>query len=160
MLDHHHARNKPNKPLSAERLFTAAKDQLGIDEEDEEDPNKDGGDNEAEEDQEDEDVPTTRKRATRNSKSDGIVKPTTVKYYSGTAWKSALIRAKLAFRRYTMLEYLFSLTDTHLEDAELILSKTVADMKNKVTFDLSMYLLSSNTIGNKTQHAHSRFCSN
>ena len=100
MLDHHHSRNKPNNPPSAERLLSVAKDQLGIDvNEDKEDELNEGGSND--EAEEDEDVPT-RQRATRNSKWDGTVKPTTVKYYNGTAWKSALIRAKLAFRRYTM----------------------------------------------------------
>jgi hypothetical protein len=154
VLDHHHARNKPNNPPNAERLLSAAKDQLGIDDEDKEDELIEGrNDNEAEEEEEEEEeeVPT-RKRATRNSKSDGTVKPTTVKYYNGTAWKPALIRAKLAFRRYTMLEHLFPLTDTHLEDAELILSKTVTEMKNKVTFDSGEFLLPF--IGDKSQCVH------
>jgi len=56
----------------------------------------------------------------------------------------------LAFRRYTMLEHFFPLTDTHLEDAELILSKTVTDMKKKVIFDSGEFLLCS--IGDKTAH--------
>jgi hypothetical protein len=152
VLDHHRAQNKPNNPPSPERLLGAANTQRGIDHE----PNDDGmciegdKDSEAEESEEDEDNPfPTRKRATRNSKSDGTVKPTTVKYYNGTAWKPALIHAKLAFRRYTMLKYFFPLTDTHLEDAELILSKTVTDMKNKVTFDSGKFVLPS--IGDKSQ---------
>ena len=49
-----------------------------------------------------------------------------------------------------MLEHFFLLTDTHLEDAELILSKTVTDMKKKVTFDSGEFLLCS--IGDKTAH--------
>jgi hypothetical protein len=157
VLVDHRARNKPNNPPSAEQLLRIAKDQLGVDEEEDKEDKLDeaGSDNEAED--EGEDVPT-RKRATRNSKSDGTVKPTTVKYYNGTAWKPALIRAKLAFRRYTMLECLFPLTDTHLEDAELILSKTVTDMKNKVTFDSGEPLL---PIGNElSAFILHRFCSN
>ena len=147
MLDHHRSRNKPNNPPNAERLLSVAKDQLGIDDnEDKEDELNEGGSND--EAEEGEDVPT-RQRATRNSKWDGTVKPTTVRYYNGTAWKSALIRAKLAFRRYTMLNHLFPLTDTHFEDAELILSKTVADMKDSVTFGSGEFLLPC--IGDKTQ---------
>ena len=56
----------------------------------------------------------------------------------------------MAFRRYTMLEHLFPLIDTHLEDAELILSKTVTDMKKKVAFDSGEFLLCS--VGDKTAH--------
>ena len=143
-----------------EGLLSTAKDQVGIDDAEDKEDELNGGrsNNEAEEGEESEgkDVPT-RKRATRNSKSDGTVKPTTVKYYNGTAWKPALIRAKLAFRCYTILEHLFPLTDTHLEDAELILSKTVTDMKKRVTFDSSEFLLCS--IGNKLLILY-RFCSN
>ena len=157
MLVDHRARNKPNNPPSAEQLLRIAKDQLGVDEEEDKEDELDeaGSDNEAED--EGEDVPT-RKHATRNSKSDGTVKLTTVKYYNGTAWKLALICAKLAFHHYTMLECLFPLTDTHLEDAELILSKTVTDMKNKVTFDSGEPLL---PIGNElSAFILHRFCSN
>lgn len=140
MLDQHRARNNPNKPPSAEQLSAAKHHQLGVDDE----LDKSGSDNDADnsEESEGEDVPT-RKRAARNSKSDGTVKPTTIKYYNGTAWKPALIRAKQAFRRYTMLENLFPLTDTHFADAELILSKTVTHMKKKVVFDLGTSLLPS-----------------
>lgn len=151
MLDDHRARNRPNNPPSAKQLLSIAKGQVGVDDADKEDElDSSGSNNEGEGEQsETENVPT-RKRAIRNSKSDGTIKPTTVKYYNGTAWKPALIRAKLAFRRYTMLEHFFPLTDTHLEDAELILSKTVTDMKKKVTFDSGEFLLCS--IGDKTAH--------
>jgi hypothetical protein len=151
VLVDHHVRNKPNNPPSAKQLLSIAKDQVGIDNTDKEDELDGGGsNNEAEgEESETEDIPT-RKCAVRNSKSDGTIKPTTVKYYNGIAWKPALIRAKLAFRRYTMLKHLFPLTDTHLEDAELILSKTVTDMKKKGTFDSGEFLLCS--IGDKTAH--------
>lgn len=151
MLDDYRARNKPNNPPSAKQLLSIAKGQVGVDDTDNEDElDGSGSNNEGEgEKSETEDVPT-RKRAVRNSKSDGTIKPTTVKYYNGTAWKPALIRAKLAFRRYTMLQHFFPLTDTHLEDAELILSKTVTDMKKTVTFDSGEFLLCS--IGDKTAH--------
>jgi len=57
VLIDHHAQNRPNKPLSAERLLCIAKDQLGItDEEDKEDDlNNSGSNNEADEGEEDED---------------------------------------------------------------------------------------------------------
>ena len=136
-----------------ERLLSAAKDQVGVDDaEDKEDELNGGGSNnepEEGEESEGEDIPT-RKRATHHSKSGGIVKPSTVKYYNGTTWKPALIHSKVAFRRYTMLEHLFPLIDTHLEDAELILSKTVTDMKKKVAFDSGEFLLCS--VGDKTAH--------
>jgi hypothetical protein len=151
VLGDHHAWNKPNNPPSAKQLLIIAKDQVGIDDTDKEDELDGGGsNNEAEgEESETENVPT-RKRAVRNSKSDGTIKPMTVKYYNGTAWKPALIRAKLAFRCYTMPEHLFPLTDTHLEDAEFILSKTVTDVKKKVAFDSGEFLLCS--VGDKTAH--------
>jgi len=64
-----------------------------------------------------------------------------LKYYNGTAWKLALIHVKLAFHCYTMLKYFFPLTDTHIEDAELILSKMVTDTyEEKITFDSSEFL--------------------
>jgi len=111
-----------------------------------------GSNNEPEEGEESEgeDI-LTRKHATCHSKSGGTSKPTMVKYYNGTAWKPILICSKLAFCCYTMLEHLFLLTDTHLEDAELILLKTVTDMKKKVAFDLGEFLLCF--IGNKTAHS-------
>jgi hypothetical protein len=80
----------------------------------------------------------------RNNKT---VKATTIGYYAGTSWKTAIIQAKLHFRRYTALEYLFPLRDSHLTEAEQILSKTVADMKKLPDFDFSpgkllLYLVS------------------
>jgi hypothetical protein len=150
VLDHHRAWNKPNNSPSPERLLGAANAQRGIDNEDDE-PNENGTgieierNSEAEESEEDEDDTfPTRRCATCNSKSDGTIKSTTVKYYNGTAWKPALIHTKLAFRRYTMLKYFFPLTDTHLQDAELILSKTVTGS--------GKFVLPS--IGNKTQSVY------
>jgi hypothetical protein len=46
----------------------------------------------------------------------------------------AIVQAKSAFRRYTALEFLFPLRDSHLEEAELILSKAVVDLKKKMSF--------------------------
>jgi hypothetical protein len=129
VLDTHHARNKPNNPPSAERLLDAGRHQLDI--------NNEGGEGRKSDDEEDEDEDednSTGKRAIRHSKSDGSVRPTTARYYDGTAWKTAIIQAKVAFRRYVMLQYLFPITDPHLEEAELILSKTVTDLKQKVFF--------------------------
>jgi hypothetical protein len=129
VLDTHRARNKPNNPPSAERLLEAGRHQLDINNEGGEGCKSDG----EEDEDEDEDDPTG-KRAIRHSKSDGSVRPTTARYYDGTAWKTAIIQAKVAFRRYVMLQYLFPVTDPHLEEAELILSKTVTDLKQKVSF--------------------------
>jgi hypothetical protein len=139
VLNTHHARNKPNNPPSAERLLDAGRHQLDINNEGDEGRKSDDEDDE----DEDEDN-STGKRAIRHSKSDGTVRPTTARYYDGTAWKTAIIQAKVAFRRYVMLQYLFPVTDPHLEEAELILSKTVTDLKQKVFFspgDVSSYRL-------------------
>jgi hypothetical protein len=130
VLDTHRVRNKPNNPPSAEQLLDAGRHQLDINNEGGEDHKSD---DEEEDEDEDEDNPTS-KRAIRHSKSDRSVKPTTAKYYDGTAWKMAIIQAKVAFRRYVMLQYLFPVTDPHLEEAELILSKMVTDLKQKVSF--------------------------
>jgi hypothetical protein len=146
VLDHHRARNRPNKPPSQERLLDAARRQLGISDDEgggedkaddgEEDKAGDGEEEEAEEDEDD----GGRKRAVRHSKSDGTVKATTAKYYTGS-WKAAILRAKSAFRRYTVLQYLFPLRDSHLEEAALILSQTVTTMEGKVAFDPSEFSL-------------------
>lgn len=131
MLHQHRARNKPNKPPNQERLFEAARRHFGAPAIDE-----GGQDNEADEcgeheepEEENESINPPNKRAARHSKSDKTVKPTTAGYYAGTSWKTAIVRAKLYFRRYTALEYLFPLRDSHLTEAELILSKVVADAR-------------------------------
>ena len=159
MLDNHRARNKPNKPPSAERLLDAGRHQLGISRGEEgEGEDGEGEEGEGEEGKSDDDESSeSRGRAIRHSKSDGTVKATTAKYYDGTAWKTAIIQGKLAFRRYIILQYLFPLTDSHLEEAELILSKIIADLQPKVSFSSGEFPLS--LIGCVPCSSFYRFCS-
>lgn len=143
MLDNHCAQNNPNKPPSTERLLDAGRHQLGIsnNEDCEEGEGEEGTSNEDQGDEDEDEDDSTRKRATHHSKSTETVRATTARCYDGTAWKKAIIHRKLAFCCYVMLQYLFSLTDSHIEEAELILSKTTANLKQIVSFSSGEFSL-------------------
>jgi hypothetical protein len=127
VLEGHRARNRPNKPPNPDLLLAAAQRQLDH-------PDGEGGPVSENEGSEDEDESS---RAPRHSKSHGIAKPTSVKYYPG-AWSAAIIDAKNAFRRYTILHNLFPVRDSHLPDAAMILSKVIAALENEgIVFDSS-----------------------
>lgn len=141
VLADHRARNNTNKPPDVQHL-DANGHPCGISASTE-NGDKDEGSN-ADEDEDEDD--SSRKCAIRHSKCNGVAKPTTARYYDSTAWKTVIIQAKLAFRRYIMLQYLFPLIDSHLEEAEVILSTIIANLKQKVQFspgELSRLLVQS-----------------
>lgn len=129
VLQQHRVRNKANKPPKEQQLLDAARRQLedtGADsdnDDEDKDKDKDGDDNES------------------TTKSDG--NPKTLKYYSSSGvWVTAITKAKEVFRRFTMLHNLFPLRDSHLQDAAMILSKVIADLKEEDTtliFDPSKF---------------------
>ena len=149
-------RIRANKPPSQEHLLDAARHQsqtysdTGKDREargGEGGENENGGENEENEEDDAEDEAAEegegcRRRATRNSKSGGIISAKTAGYYPAS-WRAAIDRAKEHFRHYTFLKNLFPFRELDLVDAEEILSKIIADMKaRKKIFDPSKFLIS------------------
>jgi hypothetical protein len=82
----------------------------------------------------------TRERARRNSKipNGTTPKPTTLKYYS-KAWQSMLIAAKNNMRRHVALVHAFPERDNHLNEANNILIKTIAEYKEQYPLDDSKF---------------------
>jgi len=71
-----------------------------------------------------------KSRAPRNSKFDGVIKPTTLWFYTGTT-KAALIEAKKLYRREVMLKNLFPTREDDLGDATRCLSNIIKKFRDE-----------------------------
>jgi hypothetical protein len=78
----------------------------------------------------DEDAP--KSRAPRNSKGNMIIKPTTLRYYSGVqGWQTVLISAKRRFALYVTTANAFPVCTNDLESADKILASVIIAFEGK-----------------------------
>lgn len=133
-MDNHRRRNRPTQPPDEDVLQAAAKAQLrDALPSDTESSNEEDGDDEEDgdnEDNEDEDEDGPRPRAARNSKYNGIAKPTILRYYKGT-WKAAIHTAKISFHKFVLFQNAFPTMEEHLVEAHDALLEVISDFKNK-----------------------------
>jgi hypothetical protein len=122
VLANHRLKNRANRPPDEDHLRAAAELQT----------RRTSAEPAASNDDETSDETDNGKhcRSKRNSKSTGIVKPTTMRYYEGT-WRAALETCKRAFQQFVVLRNAFPTREEHLDDAHEILKETISSFQSQ-----------------------------